>query len=116
MTTLDLLSPAAFERLVDDQASLVRAVNDLEMALYDLGEEVADPQVARCRDVAGALIGRLRASLFDWDQQCLPRLEPGDPAPDLARVVASWNQLMPPTRTAILALVDEAKASERATA
>jgi len=64
-----------FDRLVDDQSGLTRLLNELEYRLYLLGEPT-DDRVSGCRDAAGALITRLRDTLFHWDQSILPRLDP----------------------------------------
>jgi hemerythrin-like domain-containing protein len=67
-----------FEQLVDEHRQLVQATNQLEYQLYRLGElggNATAEQVSECQQVAGNLIGLLRAHLFQQDQEVLPMLE-----------------------------------------
>lgn len=72
------LSQAAFDEILDEHTELVRLTNELELRLYELGEQLPSDQqpVENCRQAASALISRLRSTLFRFDQQIYPLLDP----------------------------------------
>ena len=64
-----------FERLLDEHRQLIHLAQQLEFQLYRLGEGATAERVGECQQVAGRLIGLLRANLFRHDQEVLPVLE-----------------------------------------
>jgi hypothetical protein len=64
-----------FERLLEEHRELIQLAQQLEFQLYRLGEGATAERVGECQQVAGSLIGLLRANLFRHDQNVLPVLE-----------------------------------------
>lgn len=77
------LSRQAFDELIREHQLLVHLANELELHLYGLGEQDSPPRerVDACQQAAGRLIGQLRQTLFRFDQQIYPRLDPKLPSP-----------------------------------
>jgi hemerythrin-like domain-containing protein len=77
------VSRQAFDELIREHQMLVHLTNELELRIYSLGEQDAPSRerVAECQQAAGRLIGQLRQTLFRFDQQIYPLLEPKLPAP-----------------------------------
>jgi len=64
-----------FERLLEEHRELILLAQQMEFQLYRLGEGATAERVGECQQVAGRLIGLLRANLFRHDQELLPALE-----------------------------------------
>lgn len=64
-----------FAELLERQRDLIHLSNGLENQLYLLGELPASEQITDCQQAASALLGRLRETLFFYDQQIIPFLE-----------------------------------------
>ena len=64
-----------FEQLLDEHRQLIHLAQQLEFQLYRLGEAATVERVEECQQVAGSLIGLLRANLFRHDQDVFPILE-----------------------------------------
>lgn len=75
MTNPLTLSRADFEQLLTEHRRLVELANELELQVYQLGEEPAESPITGCQQAAGALIDSLRQFLFRQDQQIFPILE-----------------------------------------
>lgn len=77
------LSRQAFDELIREHQLLIHLANELELQIYGLGEQDAPPRerVTACQQAAGRLIGQLRLTLFRFDQQIYPLLEPKPPSP-----------------------------------
>lgn len=72
------LSRDAFDELIREHQLLVHLANELELHVYEIGEQDAPSRerVTACQQAAGNLIGQLRQTLFRFDQQIYPLLEP----------------------------------------
>lgn len=77
------LSRDAFDELIREHQHLVHLANELELQIYGLGEQDAPcrERATQCQQAAGRLIGQLRQTLFRFDQQIYPLLEPKFPSP-----------------------------------
>lgn len=75
MNTLPTIRRLDFEQLVDEHHELIQLANRLEYQLYRLGEAATPEHVRDCQQIAGSLLGLLRANLFRHDQEVLPILE-----------------------------------------
>jgi len=78
MKPVPSLTREAFDELIREHHALVHLANELELQLYHIGDQhpPSAERIAACQQAAGDLISRLRQTLFRFDQQVYPLLDP----------------------------------------